>query len=90
MGLVEFILAEDAMQDPVSVIRVCDPFKEVENWGDYGHMCSEKELIIRYHRREATWDKEKQMNDHQQDCSVYEFIQDNSQPSMQNSSMLEK
>ena len=90
MGLVEFVLAEDAMQDSVSVIHVCDTFKEVENRGKNGNMRGEEELIVRDQRSEAACYKEKQMNNHQQDCSVDKFIQYNSQPAVQNSTMLEK
>ena len=78
------------MQDAVSIVHMCNAFKKVKNWGNHGHMSGEEKLIVGYKCCETARDKEKQMNHHQQDCSVDEFIQDNSQSSVQNCSMLEE
>ena len=78
MRLVEFVLSEDAMEDPIAVVHVHDAFQEVLNGRDDGHVGGEEKGAVGQHGTEATHYEEEELNDGQQDRPVNEFIEDHS------------
>jgi len=79
---IEFVLSEDSMKDSESVIQVHDAFKEVQHGRNEGYVSCKEKLIVRHHICKATRDEEKKLHYLQQDCPVYEFIEDYSQTSV--------
>ena len=59
MRLVEFVLAEDAMENSVAVIHVYNAFNIVQNWRNERNMRSKENCIVRHNSSEATRDEEK-------------------------------
>ena len=78
------------MENAIAVIGVQNAFYRVEKWWDYGHMCCEKERAVGQHGAETTHDEEEELDDWEENRPVDEFVENDTQPPMQYSAMLEE
>ena len=78
------------MKDSKSVIQVRDAFKEVQHGRNEGYVSCKEKLIVRQHSCKAARDEEEKLNNLQQNCPVNEFIENYSETSVKNGSMLEQ
>ena len=62
MRLVKFVLTENAMEYPITIIHVCDAFGEVKNRRNESDMRGEEKCIIGQHSSEATCYEEKKLD----------------------------
>lgn len=78
------------MEDAISIVSVHDSFEEVLDGGDDRDVCGEEKGTIRKHCTETTHDEEEKLDDWQENSPIDELIEDNSESSVQNGSMLEQ